>query len=891
MHDPYVAVKLENELGAALMNGIRLQGVIDEQNMFLKEAAETLDETDSKYNSIREQFNRVNNDLIMRTESSTDMEDLVFKKESQLVKLISNNEFNQKRIESLQRKVVKLSMYNDMERGNSSHAKEIKRLRIVLEQLDRKNDFLLNGLERETAEKTTLKKMLHAAYSEQEKANFSSKKVKSSQNTADIWGAMNKTPAFVGYDVIFKIDKLVPPAAEGRGKGSASSVHQSSVVERMRTLAIDSTSSASSNTPIDFFTLFQSQQKLDSRMIRAVERMLVGWSVLVKLHAKNKKPKRRIMRADISSLSLFCLPLNIKDDRSRSASSSSSANKNGLLLSRIDLVLKDFDSEAVSRSSGDLAHTACMLCIEVAGGERLLLQLPTECERNDFYDGLCSLLVKYNADSYKSRLIESMNIQLYHSSLYLQSIIAHSNHSGVDRFEEITGVLEPGVHVDDISTSPALPANNAVSSKESSRKIVTQKGSTGNSSVSASGSSSSSLSGLFSSMGSSRRLSTHETQPQEKTKHPSDDDKDKDSGHNPSTINTTTTTTQPEPFSHPSEQERVDSSAVTSCTPQENPPAPLQPAATELPKAAFSPLTKTSSLFSILNKKDKKEKQDVEINGIGNLYGSEKTEDRRHSINLSNEKGRRKSKFSFVSENPFSQELFPGDQNPNSTEPAEKASSNDSSSMTKEPPVRRRSSLFAHTNTMHDSQVTSSDSAGGGTEEPLTRPRGLSIETLARAQQLSLTLGAQQGTSNTPLTAAGAAAGTMMNTADETAEKSTSESRRISHQRSFESATRKSSMTTSPVPKSTSPVSVGAANAQRFGTHNNRIRANSGISRPNLMEPRRRLSRTTLMNVDSESLEVLRQKAQRRESASRELVSQTNNMLKKRLSSRRDSVS
>jgi hypothetical protein len=872
--------------------------VVDEQSKFLKEAAENLDESDKKLSALQKQVTDMNHEVTLRNEVNSDLEKLVCKKEVEFVKLTSDNEFNKKRAESLQRQVVKLSMYNNVEVGNSSHTKEVKRLRALLEELDKKNDFLVSIVESEAIEKASLKTMLKTAYSEQEK-EYKLKSGGSSQNAVDLWGAMNKTPAFMGYDIIFKLDKLVPRSSAG-GRGEE---RKGSVVERMA-LGNDPPSSSSS-APVDP-TLVQSQQP-DSRVMQAVERLINGWSVQ-KLYSKHK-PKGRVVRVDISTKSLFCLPLVTRDDSS--SRGSNAGNKKGVLLSLINVILKDFDSAAKLKTSSYVEFSACMVCIELNGGECLILRLPTESERDDFYDGLTSLVVKYNTN-YMSKLIKIMTREQYLSSLYLQAVIAHSCTLGEDVFEEVTDMSEADTdadaHVEDNNTSTTTNINTNIPRKTEKRKIITKKGSCTSASKMGSSSGGLSVTKMFSS-NSARRLSVHN--PAEDGTCTVNDEKSNVTA-SPGASNIQVVATQiSSPPPSPSPSQTVHSVATAGpaadlittaataaiATPSVDEPEPTTtlpqytpPAAQKVPsKSTISSFSKSSSLFSMLNKKDK-EKHEVEINGIGNIYGSEKHEDRRHSINLSNpdEQGKRKTRYSFVSENPFAHELIPDESN---TEQAANVKIEDPS---KGNTSSRRSSLFAcRSNVIKDKKVTNSsdlesdegEGEGEGEDFSQAKGRGLSEVTIAKANLLSLSLCDDQAnnTPPPPPPPTAAAAATPSTGSDFI------EATKLSRLRSNNTPRRQSFATQS---KPFSPISVGAENAKRFGMQQNSMRSNSGAqgihersstSAPGLS------SRTTLMTVDPESLEVLRQKAQRRSSASRELAAQTE-MLKKKLSIKRDEL-
>lgn len=849
------------------------QQTVTEQNGFLREAAESLDESDRNIAALKKRVEHSEQNVILRSE----MEALLFEKNAELVKVSSDNDFNRSRVESLQRKIVKLSMYNNIEKGNSDDAKEVRRLKLLLEELDRNNEFLISVIERESMEKSTLKTMLKAAYSERDRdckvtepSSPAVKKNISNRNSANaLWGAMNKTPAFVGYDVIFKLDKIVPsmstPTYEENKK---------SVVESLSLM--NGIGSTLRSAPIDFFTLFKSQHKLDYRITSAVERLIMGWATQ-KLYAKGK-PKGRIVRVDLSSQSLYCLPLNMRDDTSKA--NPSSGKKKALLLSIIDLVHKDFNSIEKLNTPNYIEHSACLVCIELMNGECLVFQMQTETERNDFYDSLTSILVKYNED-YTSRLIRSMNIDVYRSSPFLQSIIAASSKRGGGyQFEEITGEVQfPDEPLpDDLPGDVTMLSEGVIRDQEGgaidepsrieNRKIITKLGSQKGEGTS----NWKPLSKIFGSNG--RKLSVHDPSSISFSSLPpgtdirsSDEEEMEDcealSGRQ--TEDESVISSQELQVKNISGEYKSSqlSSSYSPTAPQVQPSVPSKTSRFHS-ENSLSALTKTSSLFSILNKKDF-ENKDVEINEIGKLYGSEKADDRRLSVNLSNEKGKRKASFSFVSENPFAQE----------SPTSESSNVNEDSTSSRPGPVRRKSSLFARA--INESTVATFETKND--DLPATRPRGLSAETIAKASQLSLSLSDDQDIDSS-------STGVPM--------KGTSSTNNVSSAKSKENVSagkklhrRKSLADSSPPP---SPTSVGAENAKRFGPQSNLVRSGSGgqsVRNRAITEAPTIAYRSTLMTVDSESLEELRKKAQKRESASRELAAQTS-MLKKKMSIKKD---
>jgi hypothetical protein len=849
---------------------IFLQCTVSEQNAYLKEAAESLDESDRKLVALNQKVAAIEKgDVVLRSE----MDAIVIEKDTVTAKLLSDNEFNRKRVESLQRNIVKLGMYDNNGRGSNNNSNEIQRLRMLVNELDRKNDFLIDTIEREGNDKAVLKKMLRAAYTEQDrdnKMNYSTSApisgLKNSHRGAEeLWGAMNNTPAFVGHDMIFKLEKLVPPV------GVKPTVHNGSVVESL--ILLTGTHSTMRSAPIDFITLFRAQRMMDTRVTLSVERLIMGWGTQ-KLYARSK-PKYRIVRVDLTSQSLFCLPLNIKED-----GRNITGKKKRVLLSLIGVVLKHFDSEDKLNTSEYIKHAECLVCIELINGECLVFQMSTEAERNNFYDGLNSLLVTCRKD-YLARLIRLLDMRHYNSSSFLQSIIAQSFKSGRCRFEEITGsvtVDDPNDEVVGVPVNEVIGGDDTVKEESQStvshqrvRHIVAKKGNSVDKDTNSTTNSNKLLNII---KNTSKRLSVHETTPltaSVTTGGNSENEIDEASD----VKSTTATISGPFLTPEPKRSANIEVGLIqaTQSPSLSDSPQSITPASRTFSDAALSSLTKTTSLFSLLNKKDK-EKQEVEINAIGNLYGSERAEDRRHSVNLSNEKGKRRTSFSFVSENPFVQATSPED---NTVQDIAKNDSRPGQT------VRRRSSLFART--IDEDMVAKFDKNDeAGESSPQSRVRGLSVGTIAKANLLSLSLNNDQLSSSPD---GGEVGSPSVN--DSLA--STVASNMNTHRSVLEKDRRKSlaSMTSSPSPSSPS---VGAENAKRFGLRSNSMRSNSGTQsargRSNTSAPEM-MTRSTLMTVDSESLEVLRKKAQRRASASRELAAQTS-ILKKQMTKKREMV-
>lgn len=663
-----------------------VQEVVDEQNVFLKDAADSLDESDRRFAALTAASNGATSSATSADEAMlrSELEALVLSKDAELVKTSADNDFHRKRVESLQRKVVELSSARDTEREKSRAAQEIKTLWALTEEESRMNKFLVDVIEREHAEKLTLKAMLQTAYSEADRHSKSThapvdKKKSSTRRAEDLWGAMNKTPAFAGYDVIFKIDTLMPLGGFERQHGS--------IVERLHRLQGETSTLPS--TPVDFLTMAQGQHQLDSR--------------LTSTHGLKNGPE----------------------------------------------VFQEVTSDA---SSGQDTSQGAR-----GGGRKIVTRLGS-------------------------------------------------------------GVQVQG----------AQGAQGAQGGEDATR------------------SSSSVLSSIFST--SSRRLSKHECQPHRGTSSViSTDNVDTDidcksdlPSHSGVDESKVVTDSQTPP---PSRKVEISETAVApaDATPPEKTPL----------ETSFFSVSKTSSLFASLNKTEK-ETNDVEVNGIGNLYGSERIDDRRHSVNLSNQKGRRKASFSFVSENPCAQDM---------------SQAPDTNCATDESPGRARSktniNLFGRI--AEGAEHAGSSGTGSGPGEDRS-------SVMARANLLSRSFHDDQEESGS-------------SSHDSPSSFSFSASSFALHCIAEQGGKKGFSATAGGPP---SPVSVGAQNAKRFGRQNNLMRTGSNdVSSAGAS----RAPRSTLMAVDSETLEAVRQKARRRASASRELAAQTSLLKQQMMSARREQES
>ena len=829
----YNTGNLENELKSALTERVKYQELLDEQNVFLKEAAESLDKSDAKYANLKQQLREANQDILKRSESADDVENILCEKESKLKKLSSDNEFLQKRLESLQRKVIKLNTSNTTKRETANNAESISRLRALLVDLKKKNDFLVNALERECKEKFDLKRMLSTTYSDHDKFHKSeigtvdsgtagiwgALNKRPDRSTAGIWGAMNKRPALVGYDIIFKQDSNTRQPCDVEKLQSTGSIIGSLVSEKI----IPEVSSVTS---------FLFPEKLATRMSISLERLLTGWFVL-KLSVESK-PRVRLLQVDTSTQQLFTTPINANINSNRS---STSHKKKSVSLSSINTLRKDFDIESTFKSRRYTDSASCMLCICMSDGGSMVLLSSSEEERNDLFDCLTSLLVKFNAPAYINRLIDTMNIALYQSSLYIQSVLSYSTRDGQDIFEVAVTPNE----------SVAKSGSGSFKSKNKGpRRIVTKKGSENTSNGSGSG-----LTSIISSINGPRKLSIHYHDNGERLNEFSEK-RSSSTFHNNAQSNDAVVdkTTTDIPLESVNEN-------VPSLDNGDNADK-IQVETISLNKDVSSSIsnittTKTPSVFSVLYNNKETTKPDIEIDELGKMYGNEKTEDRKHSVNLSNEKGKRRSSYSFVSENPFSLEQENHAKN-NVAEPKRVSTK------------RRISGLFTLGNTGIEKTTDDVDMA-------LTRQRGLSAETIAKANSLSISFEnseVEDTDVNDKLSSSNP-------------EKHPSNASKISKEKSQRNSSHPPFSSTR-----NSPVSVGAENAKRFGKQNNLMRTTSG---PQSTRARSNTtnttlgSRTTLMNVDSESLEILRHKARRRASASREFATQTNE-LKRRLSLR-----